>query len=119
MDKLRRWYERLRLPWRRWRVTQLVESAVDVPEHLPYRGAAMVVFGRNRPGWLVFDCPCRRPHRVMLNLDRERHPWWQTLDLDPLTIQPSVDDVSDSSRCHYFIRSGRVVWATRLKEDRA
>ena len=115
---LRRWCGRLPLPWRRWRVTLLVDSAADVPQHLPYRGAALVLFGPDRPGWLVFDCPCARRHRVMLNLDPERYPRWQTLDLNPLTIQPSVDHLSNSSRCHYFIHGGRVVWATSLQEDR-
>ena len=110
MDALKNWYVRLPLPWRRWRVTHLIESAGDVPENLPYRGAALVVFGRSKPGWLVFDCPCGCRHRAMLNLDPERDPWWQTLNLDPLTIYPSVDDFSDSARCHYFIRGGRVVW---------
>ena len=119
VDALRRWYERLPLPWRRWRVTLLVESAADVPEALPFRGAALVVFDRSKPGWIVFDCPCARRHRVMLNLDPERYPWWQMLDLDPLTIQPSVDHLSNSSRCHYFIHGGRVVWTTSLQEERA
>ena len=118
MDELKRWFERLPLPWRRWRVTHLVESAADVPECLPYRGAALVVFGQAKPGWLVFDCPCACPHRVMLNLDPERYPWWQTLSLDPLTIQPSVDDLSNSSRCHYLIQGGRIIWTKSLLEDR-
>ena len=119
MDALRRWYERLPLPWRRWRVTHVVESAAEVPELLPYRGAALVVFARNRPGWLVFACPCARRHRVMLNLDPKRYPWWQTRDLDPLTIQPSVNHLSNSSRCHYFIHGGRVVWTNNLQEERS
>ena len=111
MDGVRRWFERLSLPWRRWRVTHLVESAADVPECLPYRGAALVVLGHAKPGWLVFDCPCVCQHRVMLNLDPERYPWWQALNLNPLTVLPSVDDHSNSSRCHYLIYGGRVVWA--------
>lgn len=118
MDALKKWYARLPLPWRRWRVTHLVASAIDVPEDLPYRGAALVMFGRGKPGWLVFNCPCARQHRVMLNLDSERYPWWEALDLDPLTIQPSVDHLSKSSRCHYFIHGGRVLWTVRPQEDR-
>ena len=99
-------------------MTHFVESAVDVPEDLPYRGAAMVVFRRGEPGWLVFDCPCARQHRVMLNLDPERYPRWKALDLDPLTIQPSVDHLSNSSRCHYFIHGGRVQWTPRQQQNR-
>ena len=55
----------------------------------------------------------------MLNLDPKRHPWWQTLDLDPLTIHPSVDDFSNSFRCHYFIHVGRVLWTHSQQENRA
>ena len=116
VDELRRWFQRLPLPWRRWRVTAVVESAADVPELLPYRGAALVVFSNRRPGWLAFDCPCREAHRVMLNLDPERYPWWQTLDLDPLTIQPSVNDFSTARYCHYFIHAGRVIWAKNTND---
>ena len=119
VDGLKGWLERLPLPWRRWRVTHLVESADDVPECLPYRGAALVMFGVGKPGWLVFDCPCAYSHRVLLNLDPERQPRWQTLSLDPLTIHPSVDDLSNSSRCHYLIHGGRVIWATDLLENEA
>jgi len=116
VEQLRRWFERLPLPWRCWRVTDIVESAADIARKLPYRGAALVIFGDARPGWLAFDCPCTRQHRVMLNLDSGRHPFWQALELDPLTIQPSVDDISGPTRCHYFIHAGRVVWAKSLQE---
>jgi hypothetical protein len=99
-------------------VTNVVESAADVPESLPYRGATLVLFSEQGPGWLAFDCPCDAPHRVMLNLDAGRYPWWQTLHLDPLTIRPSIDDISGARRCHYFIHAGRAVWARNMDEGR-
>ena len=55
-------------------MTHLVESPVTCPRICPYRGAVLVVFGRSKPGWLVFDCPCKRRHRAMLNLDPEAEP---------------------------------------------
>ena len=47
----------------------------------------------------------------MLNLDPARYPWWQTLDLEPLTVDPSVNDLLEARSCHYFIHAGRVIWA--------
>lgn len=111
---MKTWFNRLPLPWRHWRVTNVVDSAADVPERLPHRGAALVVYTNAGLGWLVFDCPCSGRHRVMLNLDQTRDAAWCVLELDPLTIVPSVDDMSGSTRCHYFIHAGRVIWARGL-----
>ena len=59
------------------------------PRLFPSGVAALVVFERSKPGWIVFDCPCVRGHRVMLNLDPERYPWWQNARLG------SVDDTAE------------------------
>ena len=115
---MKAWFDRLPLPWRRWRVTDVVDSMADVPARLPHRGAVLVIFANVTPGWLAFDCPCSRGHRVMLNLDRARYPAWSLLDLNPLTIVPSVHDASGPTECHYFIRGGRVMWARNLGDHR-
>ncbi|MFD0309125.1 DUF6527 family protein [Streptomyces sp. NPDC127119] len=60
--------------------------------------------------WLIFDCPCRERHRVMINLDSGNRPAWTVLTLSPLTLAPSVDEVRGTTRCHYFIRNGRIQW---------
>ena len=93
----------------------MVDSMADVPTRLPHRGAALVVLANASPSWLAYDCPCSRGHRVMLNLDRGRYPAWSLLNSNPLTIMPSVDDTSGPTRCHYFIRGGRVMWARRRR----
>lgn len=70
----------------------------------------MVVGTQAFAKWLVFDCPCGRGHRVMLNLDDGRYPHWSYSARMPLTLVPSVDEKSEFGRCHYIIRSGRVFW---------
>jgi hypothetical protein len=47
----------------------------------------------------------------MVNLDIRRRPAWRMDAVRPLTIQPSIDDITKSRRCHFFIRGGKVVWA--------
>ncbi|MFY2791273.1 DUF6527 family protein [Rhodococcus sp. 14-2470-1b] len=46
----------------------------------------------------------------MLALDRRVRPHWTVSAAKPLTLRPSVDEVSKSGRCHYLIRRGKVIW---------
>lgn len=97
------------LPVFRWRVVAVVESADNVPSRLP-RNGAVLVGTRDSPKWIVFDCPCRRGHRIMLNTDTARLPYWSTTVEGRLTISPSIDSNQDMRRCHYFVRNGRIMW---------
>jgi hypothetical protein len=94
--------------WRRWKADLRVESVADVPVILPRRHAVLV--GGTRDKWLVFDCPCGRGHRVMLNLDPANRPRWRVDQPYPMTLAPSVDERSGVGRCHYVVRDGRVHW---------
>ena len=98
------------LPFQRWKVIMTVDSADEIPDQLPRRGAALVSSAGRRK-WVAFDCPCGSGHRIMLNLDPSRKPAWQ-LDAGggKLTIRPSVDYVGSDRRCHYHVRSGRIEW---------
>lgn len=97
------------LPFLPWRVVGVVDSADYVPGRLP-RNGAVLVGEKSRPKWIVFDCPCRTGHRIMLNTDKARLPHWSLSKSWKLTISPSVDYIPGVGRCHYFIRSGRVKW---------
>ena len=110
MKNLRAWWQSLPLPWRKWHVHHLVSSADEVPEHLPY-GAVVLVGMPNELTWAAFDCPCRRGHRIMINLDKSRYPFWSVRSHKPLSIYPSIDDVTLEYRCHFTIRAGNVNWA--------
>jgi hypothetical protein len=105
------------LPRRRWRVVAWVDAADEVPTRLPRRGA-VIAGPESEPHWLVFDCPCRRGHRVMLNLDPRRRPIWRITQTQPLTVRPSVDDHTSERRCHFFVREGRINWVPRRVEAR-
>ena len=110
------WWRSLPLPWRRWRVAEHVAAADEVPQRLPYRGVVLVG-PRHAPTWLVFDCPCRTGHRLMVNLDRTRPPFW-TIELQrALSIHPSIDDITPERRCHFIIRNGKLRWALPTHEE--
>jgi Family of unknown function (DUF6527) len=112
--RLRWWHT---LPRRKWRLVLLVDEADEVPERLPHNTAALVG-PAEQPKWIAFDCPCRRRHRIMLNLDRRRLPAWSLVSQQPLTLSPSIDDYA-MGRCHFFLRQGRIKWApSRTEVDR-
>lgn len=103
-----RWWQWL--PIFQWRIVSVVDAADEVPLRLP-RNGAVLVGSESRLKWIVFDCPCRGGHRVMLNIDRERMPHWSIATRGRLTILPSVDYCENPSRhCHYFVRNGRIKW---------
>lgn len=97
------------LPIFGWRIVGVVESADDIPQKLP-RNGAVLVGSHTRPKWVVFDCPCKSGHRIMLNTDKARLPYWSIPVKDPLTITPSIDSFYSKRRCHYFIQNGRIQW---------
>lgn len=101
------WWEWI--PIHRWRVVGIVEAADEIPEKIPKNGA-ILVGTRKHPKWLAFDCPCRSGHRIMLNTDPGRRPFWSVQEYSSLTVYPSVDFKSHNVRCHYFIRNGRISW---------
>lgn len=100
------------LPHRRWRIIGTVQAADEVPDYLPRNGIVLVI-SEEMLKWVAFDCPCRTGHRIMLNTDRRRQPYWRIFKYSKnrLTIYPSVDHKEGYKRCHYFIRSGRILWA--------
>ena len=97
------------LPIFRWRVVAVVDSADNVPHKLPRNGAVLVGPPAS-PKWIVFNCPCRSGHRIMLNTDKARLPNWSATVQGRLTISPSIDFNPPTRRCHYFIQNGRVKW---------
>jgi hypothetical protein len=109
------WWRWIPIPWRKWSVVLRVDAADEIPDRLP-RASAALVGDDTYPKWLAFDCPCRRGHRVMLNLDRSRKPYWIAKSIRPLTLQPSVNDFTIDTKCHYVVRDGRVKWAHTNKE---
>ncbi len=110
------WWCWIPFPWRRWSVVLVIDAADEVPQRLP-RAGAVLVGTPARPTWLAFDCPCRRAHRVMLNLDRVRRPYWIVKSLRPLSLSPSVNDFTIDKKCHYWLMRGRVEWVPYHEDD--
>jgi|ERR1700722_1599694 len=98
------------LPIFGWRIVAFVEAADDIPARLPRNGVVLV--GQTmKPKWVAFDCPCRTGHRILLNTDRARRPYWSVGKGRKLSLSPSVDFRNKYKRCHYFIHNGRIDWA--------
>ena len=109
MKKLIAWWRSLPFPWRVWRIVGQVGAGDEVPDRLPDRGVVLVGAPR-RATWAVLDCPCRTGHRLMVNLDRARRPFWSVDALNPLSIRPSIDDTTVERRCHFRVCGGRISW---------
>ncbi len=97
-------------PFSRWRVVGVYQDLDDIPDGLPRKGVA-IVQAPNLVKWIVFDCPCGTGHRIMLNGDRARRPYWTLHPARLLSVWPSIDFRGSNRRCHYFIRGGRTLWA--------
>ena len=98
--------------------TTEVAELHDVPEDLE-PGVIYIAGTTILRKWVVFACPCERPHRVTLSLQPNHRPHWRVrVGLGRATIYPSVD-VREWRRCHYTIRDGRVQWVPDWPEREA
>jgi len=95
---------------RRWKVTGTYYDIDDVPQVLKSREITIVATP-HFVKWIIFDCPCRTGHRIMINADPSRKPAWDLRAKLPATIWPSVDFANHERRCHYSIINGRTHWA--------
>lgn len=112
MAKLRvliAWWQMLPLPWRSWRILGQVCAGDEVPDQLPRRGVVLVG-PQGQANWLAFDCPCPIGHRLMVNLNRTRTPFWRIERIRPLSIRPSIYDITPSRSCHFVLSDGKVRW---------
>ena len=102
--------------WRQWKADIYRQSTADVPD-LIRRRHAVIVGSTTRDKWLVFECPCRRGHQVMVNLDPGNFPRWRLISRIPLTLTPSIDERSHVGHCHYVVGNGKIHWIERTDHD--
>lgn len=114
--KSHRWIKWVASRNRRWELAATVEAADEVPDQIPKRGVVLVGT-QTHPRWLAFDCPCGTGHRIMLNTDRSRYPCWTVRHLSPMTVWPSIDDVTEKRRCHFWIHDGKTRWVRGLERS--
>ena len=116
MKSLIAWWQSLPLPWHNWRIVGQVLAGDEVSERLPHRGIVLVGPPKYAT-WAVMDCPCRTGHRLMVNLDKTRRPVWKIESRIPLSIRPSIDNVTQERRCHFTIRAGKTIWAITTSKE--
>ena len=115
LTKLRKWWLALATPWRKWRVVDYVSAADEVPDAIPYRGV-ILVGTHQHPTWAALDCPCRTGHRLLVNLDNRRCPYWKISSTQRLSIWPSIDSIAHGQRCHFELSGGTIRWAQNTQE---
>ena len=118
MNRLISWWKSLPLSWSAWRIVASVSAGDEIPHCLPRKGV-IVVGSPECATWLAFECPCRTGHRLMVNLDKHRYPFWSIDSLRPLSVWPSIDSMSSSGRCHFVVRNGRIRWIANDGSDSA
>lgn len=96
----------------KWHLAGVIPSASEAPEFIQPFDAILVGSSIRRSKWILFQCPCGRGHRAMINLSSSRSPVWRLSGIQKITLSPSVDDFS-IDRCHYFIKNGNTVWVER------
>ena len=109
LTKIRAWWLSLALPWRSWRVVGHAGAGDEVPDELPYRGVFLVGTPQ-RPTWAALDCPCRTGHRLFVNLDDRRRPYWNISAKPRLSLRPSIDSIAHGRRCHFILSKGTIRW---------
>jgi hypothetical protein len=97
-----------------WQIVQQVEAADDIPKDIAKHGIVLVGPAR-KPTWMAFDCPCERGHRIMVNLDHSRWPYWKIWQRRPISISPSFDILTGDRRCHFVVQGGNVKWLVKWR----
>lgn len=111
-DRVIDWWRRRRWTKARYPLLAYFSSRSEAPE-LPRRRTLAVVGSPNRPKWGVFACPCGHGHAIAVNLSCTRRPVWRLkVERGGPSLHPSVDSLTDERRCHFYLRNGRVYWAS-------
>lgn len=111
-DRVIDWWRRRR--WTKARYPRLAYfSGRSETTELPPRRTLAVIGSPNRPKWAVFACPCGNGHSIAINLSPARRPVWRLkVEKKGPSLHPSVDSLTDERRCHFWLREGRVHWAS-------
>ena len=115
LTRFRAWCPSLSLTRRRWRVVARVAAGDEIPDRLPRRGVVLVGTAQ-RPTWAALDCPCRTGHRLLVNLDNRRYPYWRISSERRLSLSPSIDSVAHGRRCHFVLKKGKIRWTRDTQE---
>ncbi len=91
------------------KVQRIEEPPADAQVRM---GDFFVVQDRERPKWVLFQCPCDCRQVITLSLQPHHHPYWRLTESSKgvPSLKPSVwRDIGCKS--HFFISEGYVLWA--------
>lgn len=107
--KLSRWLKSHKKEPQYFRRVHTVTGISAVPPEIGH-DIYVVEKGRRR-AWAVFNCPCERGHRIVVNLSRGRRPRWDVSVRRGLaSFWPSLW-LKQDCESHFWIRNSRVYWA--------
>jgi Family of unknown function (DUF6527) len=113
--KLCRWLKSLKKEPEYFRGVHVVKTMSAVPSEIG-RDIYIVEKGGRRV-WAVFNCPCERGHRIVVNLSRSRRPHWGVSVRRGLaSFWPSLW-LKQDCKSHFWIRNSRIYWAISDLED--
>jgi hypothetical protein len=92
----------------RYSGVKTVERMSEVPDKT---GSFIFIVERGgHAQWAVFDCPCRRGHRLTVSLRKSDHPHWSIRWRgEKLSLSPSLWLTNDC-KSHFWIRDNKVTW---------
>ncbi len=95
----------------RWLGVVVVEHVDDIPDH-PQTRTLYAVGERGRLWSAALVCPCGCGQLLQLNLVRTSRPCWRLQEdrFGRASLHPSVWRKT-TCRSHFWLRSGRIVWA--------
>jgi hypothetical protein len=106
-----RWFEHIRRAVRRC-LGETVYVVVADPPDAPRPGILYIV-GEDTPWCGVLACPCGCGDAIRLSLVERDRPSWRLVidDAGRPILSPSIHRVV-GCRSHFFVRTGRIVWAS-------
>jgi len=88
------------------------EWVEDLPEDTS-NNTVYIIGGRENPFYAALTCPHKRCKKIIhLQISPQFQRRWQIREHEDgaLTLNPSIDIIDSSCRCHYWIKKGHVVW---------
>ena len=109
-----RWFRLIFEPRPRYRVLFVEEFPDDLVNDAVYLAGDVAA-----PWAAAFLCPCGCREVVSLSLIKRDKPSWRATisSANRVTLSPSIWRVK-ACKSHFFIRDGRVIWATAAGERR-
>ena len=104
--KLHKWFKELLQKKYRYQI------ASDVPNKIK-KEIVYIIQNDGYPWQIIMLCPCGCNKNLQMNLMKDYKPWW-SFEVDKknrITLYPSIHRIV-GCRSHFFIKKGKVIWAS-------